>query len=71
MLCLCQYLSKILHNPNVFKRKNMSDQNHKPYTFDRVVRMVLSVAFVIGFYFLLQRLSSVLVPFLIAVLLAY
>lgn len=49
----------------------MSDHIQKPYTFDRVVRMVLSLAFVIGFYFLLQRLSSVLVPFLIAVLMAY
>lgn len=49
----------------------MSNPTHKPYTFDRVVRMVLSVAVFFIIYYLLQRLSSVLVPFLIAVLMAY
>ena len=43
----------------------------KPYTFDRVVRMLLSVAFLVGFYFLLKRLSGALVPFFAAVLMAY
>ncbi len=47
------------------------DFQSKPFTFDRVVRILLSVGFLFGFYFLLQRLSSVLIPFLVAVLIAY
>ncbi|MCW3807211.1 AI-2E family transporter [Plebeiibacterium marinum] len=43
----------------------------KPYTFDRVVRMLLSIGFLLGVYFLLRRLSGALIPFLIAVLFAY
>ncbi len=47
------------------------DIQSKPYTFDRVVRILLSIGLLFGFYFLLQRLSGVLIPFLIAVLIAY
>ncbi len=47
------------------------DYQSKPYTFDRVVRILLSLGFLFGFYFLLQRLSGVLIPFLVAVLFAY
>lgn len=49
----------------------MNTDQPKPYTFDRVVRMVLSITFILGVYFLLQRLSSALIPFSIALLLAY
>lgn len=43
----------------------------KEYTFDRVVRMVLTVVFTIGFIWLLSYLSGALVPFVAALLLAY
>ncbi len=49
----------------------INDLQSKPYTFDRVVRMVLSVAFLLGSYFLLKRLSGALVPFFVALLMAY
>ncbi len=42
-----------------------------PYTFDRVVRMVLSAAALFGIFLLLRHLSDVLIPFAIAVVLAY
>ncbi len=44
---------------------------NRPYTFDRVVRLVLSLAIITGFYFLLRRLSDALIPFFLAVLIAY
>ncbi len=43
----------------------------KPYTFDSVVRMVLGLVFVVGMIWLLGFLSSALVPFVSALLLAY
>ncbi len=43
----------------------------KPFTFDRVVRLVLGLAILLVVYFLLKRLSSVLLPFFIGWLLAY
>lgn len=43
----------------------------KPYTFDRVVRMVLTAIAVVVLIWLLGYLSSVLVPFVAALLLAY
>lgn len=46
-------------------------QSDKPYTFDSVVRMVLGTGFFIGMVWLLGYLSSVLVPFVAALLLAY
>ncbi|TLX70432.1 AI-2E family transporter [Labilibacter sediminis] len=49
----------------------MNSLQPKPYTFDRVVRMIISVAFLLGMYFLLRRLSGALVPFFVAVLMAY
>lgn len=49
----------------------MDSFQSKPYTFDRVVRMLLSLGFVVAFYFLLRRLSGVLIPFFVAVLVAY
>ena len=46
-------------------------QPDKPYTFDSVVGMVLAVGFIIGMVWLLGYLSSVLVPFVAALHLAY
>lgn len=43
----------------------------KPYTFDRVVRMLISLAVIVGIGLLINRLSAVLLPFFIAWLLAY
>ncbi len=43
----------------------------KRYTFDRVVRMVLSAATILAVVLLLRYLSDVLVPFAAAVILAY
>ena len=45
--------------------------NSKPYTFDRVVRMLIGLAVLIFIFFLINKLSSALLPFLIAWLLAY
>lgn len=43
----------------------------KPYTFDSVVRMLLGVGFIAGFIWIIGYLSSALVPFVSALLLAY
>ncbi|MCO6439264.1 MAG: AI-2E family transporter [Phycisphaerae bacterium] len=43
----------------------------KPYTFDRVVRLVISGLVLAGLFFLLRYLSDVLIPFALAVILAY
>src|SRR6056297_3345365 len=43
----------------------------KPYTFDRTVRILFSIAFIIGAIWLLGYLKGVLIPFIIATLLAY
>lgn len=45
--------------------------NSKPFTFDRVVRMLIGIGIVIAVFFLLKRLSGVLLPFFVAWLLAY
>ena len=45
--------------------------NTKPYTFDRVVRMLIGLSILALIYLLIIRLSSVLLPFLIAWLIAY
>lgn len=45
--------------------------NTKPYTFDRVIRMLIGLAVFIGLFLLIKRLSAVLLPFLVAWLLAY
>ena len=51
----------------------MSENNpaYRPYTFDRVVRMVLTLAAILGAIWLVGILKSVLLPFLVAWLLAY
>lgn len=43
----------------------------KPYTFDRVVRMVLTAAVLIALFLLARFLADVLLPFVAAVVLAY
>jgi predicted PurR-regulated permease PerM len=45
--------------------------NDKPYTFDRFVRLLLSIAIIIGLILIIRSISNVLVPFFIALLLAY
>lgn len=54
--------------------KNIEEMNSKfqqPFTFDRVVRIVIALLVVICLFFLVKKLSAVLVPFLVAWLLAY
>ena len=43
----------------------------RPYTFDRVVRMVLSVIVIVGIIWLIDTLEYVLLPFCLACLIAY
>ena len=43
----------------------------KPFTFDRVVRIFIGLSVFFLLFFLLKRLSSVLLPFMIAWLMAY
>lgn len=45
--------------------------NTRPYTFDRVVRMLIGLTVLVLLFLLIKRLSGVLLPFLIAWLLAY
>lgn len=45
--------------------------DEKPYTFDRVFRLLISVAIVIGVVWLMKYLSDVLIPFAVAFLIAY
>ena len=47
------------------------NRSEKPYTFDRVVRILISIAIVIGLYLLVKSISGALLPFLIGWLLAY
>jgi len=42
-----------------------------PYTFDRVIRLAFAAAFLWGLIWLLGYLSDVLIPFVVALLLAY
>ena len=44
---------------------------NKPYTFDRVMRIGITVGLICGLVWLLGYLSDVLIPFAIAMLLAY
>lgn len=49
----------------------MNDSPDSRYTFDRVVRLTLSAAVLVGVFLLAQFLSDVLIPFAAAVVLAY
>lgn len=43
----------------------------RPFTFDRVVRILITIATLIGAYWLLKAISDALLPFCVACLLAY
>ncbi len=43
----------------------------KPYTFDRVVRMIITIIVLVAIGWIINRLKSVLLPFLVAWLIAY
>ncbi|QQS30113.1 MAG: AI-2E family transporter [Sphingobacteriales bacterium] len=49
----------------------MSFSTSKPYTFDRTVRLIIFVAIIWGVLKLLNYLSDVLIPFAVALVLAY
>jgi predicted PurR-regulated permease PerM len=46
-------------------------RHSRPFTFDRVVRILIGLAIIVILYLLVSRLSGVLLPFLVAWLLAY
>ena len=43
----------------------------RPYTFDRVVRLVIGVLVAVALFLLINKLSAALLPFLIGWLIAY
>lgn len=45
--------------------------SRRPYTFDRVVRILITIAFICGFVWLVNILKDVLLPFCLACLIAY
>ena len=49
----------------------MHNRFNLPFTFDRVVRMCLGFVAMIVLFLLVKRLSGVLLPFIVAWLLAY
>ncbi len=49
----------------------MKTYKSQPFTFDRVVRLLITIGFAIGSLWLINYLSGVLIPFVIALLLAY
>jgi len=49
----------------------MSIINNKPFTFDRVIRLAITVLIIWGLIWLLGYLSDVLIPFAVALILAY
>jgi predicted PurR-regulated permease PerM len=49
----------------------MNTPIEKPYTFDRVIRIVITLIVLLALFFLIKKLSAVLLPFLIALLIAY
>jgi len=46
-------------------------QDSRPYTFDRVVRIGITAGLILGLVWLMGHLSDVLIPFAVALLLAY
>jgi len=49
----------------------MNNVNRKPFTLDRVIRIIIGIVIILAAGLLINRLSSVLLPFLIAWLIAY
>lgn len=50
---------------------NTPESTRRPYTFDRVIRIIFSVCGIVAVLFLLDVLQGVLLPFLVACLIAY
>ena len=48
-----------------------ADTGKKPYTLDRVVRLVITVVCVVAGLWLFNYLKGVLVPFIVACIIAY
>lgn len=61
----------ILHIKNDSPMDSYEIPPRTPYTFDRVVRILFTVCTVIALVFLLDSLKGVLLPFLVACLIAY
>ncbi len=53
------------------ENRAQSTPTRRPFTFDRVVRIIIGILFLLGALWLINRLSSVLLPFLVAWLIAY
>ena len=51
--------------------ENQSGYDRRPYTFDRVVRIMFSIGVAAIVIWLLSTLKGVLLPFLVACLIAY
>ncbi|MCU4175199.1 AI-2E family transporter [Carboxylicivirga sp. N1Y90] len=49
----------------------MQSNLHRPYTFDRVVRMVIATLLIVGVLYAVNHLKHVLGPFVIALFIAY
>lgn len=49
----------------------MWNKTGKPYTFDRVVRIIIAIAIIAAIVWLINRLKAVLLPFMVAWLVAY
>ncbi|MFI3267370.1 MAG: AI-2E family transporter [Rikenellaceae bacterium] len=49
----------------------MNTLNNKPFTFDRVVRIILSLSLIVAIYMFVNTVSAALIPFFVAWLLAY
>ena len=43
----------------------------RPYTFDRVIRMIITLAFIAAAVWLINVLRNVLLPFCVAALISY
>ncbi len=51
--------------------KSIQPSESRPFTFDRVVRIIITIVSIIGALWLIDLLSAVLLPFLVAWLVAY
>lgn len=49
----------------------MQDSTYRPYTFDRVVRILATIAIIAAAIWLINLLRNVLLPFVVACLVAY
>lgn len=58
-------------NNNLRVNTGNTESGRRLYTLDRVVRLLISVAFVVGAIWLIDKLHGVLLPFLVAWVIAY